>query len=272
MERIGEAVREIVKTNSGTLAIVALHRNPIVRETLVPQLSLDQNIRLIEPPDYAPFIKLLQKATLVLTDSGGVQEEAPSLGKPVFGPARNDRTPRRSPGRDGTARRHRHPADRCRSHASAFGLKCLRRHGPTPRRPTATATPAAPHRRCAAADREFVVISPPYATSRRDPGSRPEQWFGQFWKLLVRLALIAFSGYFLWRVRSTLTDVIVAAIVAFALVGPVNALVSGPRQTPGDCGRNGLLATLLVFLAFGALLFPERLAHVVPRFVPRPSA
>jgi UDP-N-acetylglucosamine 2-epimerase (non-hydrolysing) len=84
MGRIGEAVRKIVKTNPDTLAVVALHRNPIVRETLVPLLSPEPNVRLIEPPDYAPFIKLLQKATLVLTDSGGVQEEAPSLGKPVL--------------------------------------------------------------------------------------------------------------------------------------------------------------------------------------------
>jgi UDP-N-acetylglucosamine 2-epimerase (non-hydrolysing) len=41
-------------------------------------------VALIEPPDYAPFVKLLQKSTLILTDSGGVQEEAPSLGKPVL--------------------------------------------------------------------------------------------------------------------------------------------------------------------------------------------
>ena len=84
MARIGEAVREIVRSNPDTLAVVALHRNPIVRETLVPLLGNEPNVTLIEPPDYAPFIKLLQKATLVLTDSGGVQEEAPSLGKPVL--------------------------------------------------------------------------------------------------------------------------------------------------------------------------------------------
>lgn len=84
MRRIGEAVREIAKTNPDTLTVVALHLNPVVRETLVPLLGDIPNIRLIEPPDYAPFIKLLQKSTLVLTDSGGVQEEAPSLGKPVL--------------------------------------------------------------------------------------------------------------------------------------------------------------------------------------------
>lgn len=84
MRRIGEAVREIAKTNPDTLTVVSLHRNPIVRETLLPLLGGEPNVRLIEPPDYAPFIKLLQKSTLVVTDSGGVQEEAPSLGKPVL--------------------------------------------------------------------------------------------------------------------------------------------------------------------------------------------
>lgn len=84
MGRIGHAVRKIVERHPDTLAVVALHRNPIVRETLVPLLSGLDGVRLIEPPDYAPFVKLEQKATLILTDSGGVQEEAPSLGKPVL--------------------------------------------------------------------------------------------------------------------------------------------------------------------------------------------
>lgn len=84
MARIGRAVRTLVETHPDVVAVVALHRNPIVRETLVPILSGMNRIRLIEPPDYVPFVKLQQKATLILTDSGGVQEEAPSLGKPVL--------------------------------------------------------------------------------------------------------------------------------------------------------------------------------------------
>jgi predicted PurR-regulated permease PerM len=98
------------------------------------------------------------------------------------------------------------------------------------------------------------VISPPYATGRRDPGSRPEQWFGQFWKLLVRLALIVFIAYFLWRVRSILTDVLVSAILAFALVGPVNWLCRFRVKRLG-LRTQRLLATLLVFIGFGFLLF-----------------
>ncbi|MBV9851156.1 MAG: UDP-N-acetylglucosamine 2-epimerase (non-hydrolyzing) [Armatimonadetes bacterium] len=81
---IAQAVREVVEAHPDTLAVVALHPNPIVRETLTPILSGHERIRLIEPPDYAPFVKLQQKAYLILTDSGGVQEEAPSLGKPVL--------------------------------------------------------------------------------------------------------------------------------------------------------------------------------------------
>ena len=84
MGRIGEAVRQIVDAHPDTVAVVALHRNPVVRETLLPILSGHDRVRLIEPPEYAPFVKLQQKATLILTDSGGVQEEAPSLGKPVL--------------------------------------------------------------------------------------------------------------------------------------------------------------------------------------------
>lgn len=84
MAHIGQAVRMLVETHPDIVAVVAMHRNPIVRDTLVPILSDLDRIRLIEPPDYVPFVKLQQKATLILTDSGGVQEEAPSLGKPVL--------------------------------------------------------------------------------------------------------------------------------------------------------------------------------------------
>ena len=61
-----------------------MHRNPIVRDTLRPLLESVPRVHLIEPPDYVPFVKLMQRATLILTDSGGVQEEAPSLGVPIL--------------------------------------------------------------------------------------------------------------------------------------------------------------------------------------------
>ncbi len=81
-----------------------------------------------------------------------------------------------------------------------------------------------------------------------------EIWFGQFWKLLVRLAVIAWTLYFVWRIHTILTDIIVASILAFALVGPVNWLCRWriPKVRP-KAQRLG--ATLCVFLAFGYLVF-----------------
>ena len=53
-------------------------------DTLCPLLAETLRVHLIEPPDYVPFVKLMQRATLILTDSGGVQEEAPTLGVPIL--------------------------------------------------------------------------------------------------------------------------------------------------------------------------------------------
>lgn len=83
-KRIARACRAIVDRYPDTLLIVAMHRNPTVREVLEPILGGHPRIELIEPPDYAPFVKLMQRSTLILTDSGGVQEEAPAFGKPVL--------------------------------------------------------------------------------------------------------------------------------------------------------------------------------------------
>ena len=84
MARIGLAVRQIVDAFPDTVAVVPWHLNPLVREALTPALAGHPRVKLIEPQDYVPFVKLMQKAALILTDSGGVQEEAPSLGKPVL--------------------------------------------------------------------------------------------------------------------------------------------------------------------------------------------
>jgi UDP-N-acetylglucosamine 2-epimerase (non-hydrolysing) len=84
MERICTAIREIVSTQTDACVVFAMHRNPAVRQSVLPILGHRERIFLIEPPDYVPFVKLEQKASLILTDSGGVQEEAPSLGKPVL--------------------------------------------------------------------------------------------------------------------------------------------------------------------------------------------
>ena len=84
MANIGMALKRISEEFPDTEIVVALHKNPVVRETLLPLLQNRPRITLIEPPDYAPFVKLMQRSTLILTDSGGVQEEAPTLGVPIL--------------------------------------------------------------------------------------------------------------------------------------------------------------------------------------------
>lgn len=82
--RIAEACRVLVDRYEDAVMVVAMHRNPVVRETLESVLGGHPRVRLIEPPEYARFVKLIQRATLILTDSGGVQEEAPAFGIPVL--------------------------------------------------------------------------------------------------------------------------------------------------------------------------------------------
>lgn len=84
LRSICAAVREIVARNPDVTVVFPVHRNPVVRDVVFPELGYVDRVILIEPPDYVPFIHLMKSASLVLTDSGGVQEEAPSLGKPVL--------------------------------------------------------------------------------------------------------------------------------------------------------------------------------------------
>ena len=82
--RIARAARRLIECRPDTRLVVALHPNPDVRETLRREFGAAPRTDLIEPPEYAKFVKLLRRADLVLTDSGGVQEEAPAFGKPVL--------------------------------------------------------------------------------------------------------------------------------------------------------------------------------------------
>jgi UDP-N-acetylglucosamine 2-epimerase (non-hydrolysing) len=83
-ERIARAALDVVEKNPDVLLVVPMHRNPAVRELLTRVLGASDRIHLIEPPEYADFVKLMQRASLILTDSGGVQEEAPTFGVPVL--------------------------------------------------------------------------------------------------------------------------------------------------------------------------------------------
>jgi UDP-N-acetylglucosamine 2-epimerase (non-hydrolysing) len=75
---------DIASKNPDIKIIYPVHLNPNVREPVNRILSNIDNVHLVEPMEYLTFIKLMDLSYLILTDSGGVQEEAPSLGKPVL--------------------------------------------------------------------------------------------------------------------------------------------------------------------------------------------
>ncbi|CAE6881103.1 Belongs to the UDP-N-acetylglucosamine 2-epimerase family [Vibrio sp. B1FIG11] len=83
-ERICEALARTAKENPDAQILYPVHLNPNVREPVNRILSNVDNVHLIEPQQYLPFIYLMSRAHIILTDSGGIQEEAPSLGKPVL--------------------------------------------------------------------------------------------------------------------------------------------------------------------------------------------
>jgi UDP-N-acetylglucosamine 2-epimerase (non-hydrolysing) len=85
LERICEAVLTLAEAYRGDVHVVyPVHPNPAVRDTVTARLSGRQGISLMEPLNYLPLVHLMKRSTLVLTDSGGIQEEAPGLGKPVL--------------------------------------------------------------------------------------------------------------------------------------------------------------------------------------------
>lgn len=83
-ERICQALMDIAQQHQEVDIIYPVHLNPNVREPVNRLLVGIPNIHLIDPLDYLPFVYLMSRAHIILTDSGGIQEEAPSLGKPVL--------------------------------------------------------------------------------------------------------------------------------------------------------------------------------------------
>jgi UDP-N-acetylglucosamine 2-epimerase (non-hydrolysing) len=84
MRGIGAALAEIARRHPDVIIVFPLHRNPIVREAILPALQGVPNALLVDPLSYGSFVRLMKRAHILLTDSGGVQEEGPSLGKPVL--------------------------------------------------------------------------------------------------------------------------------------------------------------------------------------------
>ena len=84
MRNVYKALRKVLETHADVEAIFPVHKNPKVREIVEEELGGLARVHLIEPMDYEPFANLMGKVDIVLTDSGGIQEEAPALGKPVL--------------------------------------------------------------------------------------------------------------------------------------------------------------------------------------------
>ena len=84
LARIAEAIGRLAVAHPGTRFVVPQHPNPLVREQLGKPLSVHGNVVLTEPLSYAPFARLMARSKVIVTDSGGIQEEAPALDVPVI--------------------------------------------------------------------------------------------------------------------------------------------------------------------------------------------
>lgn len=84
MRHVYKALKQIVEEFADVEIVFPVHKNPKVREVVNAELGGNAKVHLIDPLDYEPFANLMHRSYLILTDSGGVQEEAPALGKPVL--------------------------------------------------------------------------------------------------------------------------------------------------------------------------------------------
>lgn len=84
MRQIYQALKSMLETFPDTHVVFPVHKNPKVRKVVTEVLGAHPRVNLVEPLDYEPFVNLMARAHLILTDSGGIQEEAPSLGVPVL--------------------------------------------------------------------------------------------------------------------------------------------------------------------------------------------
>lgn len=84
MRSVGAALAALATARPDLLIIFPIHPNPVVRAGIAPAVEGLRNVRLVEPLAYGEFARLMDRSDVILTDSGGVQEEGPSLGKPVL--------------------------------------------------------------------------------------------------------------------------------------------------------------------------------------------
>ena len=84
MHEIGRAIARIASLEPDVAIVLPIHKNPVVRSAILPYVEHLDNVIVTEPISYGPFARLMARSTFLLTDSGGLQEEGPSLGKPVL--------------------------------------------------------------------------------------------------------------------------------------------------------------------------------------------
>jgi len=84
LRAVGRALARIARSHPDLRIVFPIHRNPLVRDAVLPAIGRLANVTVTEPLPYGGFSRLMNRATVILTDSGGVQEEGPSLGKPVL--------------------------------------------------------------------------------------------------------------------------------------------------------------------------------------------
>ena len=84
LRQVYRALKDVLAKHPDILVVFPVHKNPVVRQVVEQELAGLGQVVLVEPLDYEPFANLMNRACLILTDSGGIQEEAPSLGKPVL--------------------------------------------------------------------------------------------------------------------------------------------------------------------------------------------
>jgi len=84
LRRICRAARALADTHDDVRVVIPVHPNPAVSDTVHAELGYSPRVQLVDPLSYPDFARTLQRAHIVLTDSGGIQKEAPALGKPVL--------------------------------------------------------------------------------------------------------------------------------------------------------------------------------------------
>jgi UDP-N-acetylglucosamine 2-epimerase (non-hydrolysing) len=84
LSQIGQALRDLARSRGDIRIVVPLHRNPVVREGLLPLISGVSNITVVDPLPYRAFSRLMMRSDLIVSDSSGAEEEGPGLGKPTL--------------------------------------------------------------------------------------------------------------------------------------------------------------------------------------------